>query len=66
MIHYWNSSLEYFEDMYFSPSQYQSILNIEYGLYIIFPLLLEILSVDLGKKKIQSKNDLPIKLLIHK
>lgn len=52
--------------MYFSPSQYQSILNIEYGLYIIFPLLLEILSVDLGKKKIQSKNDLPIKLLIHK
>lgn len=66
MIHYWNSSLEYFEDMYFSLSQYQSILNIEYGLYIIFPLLLEILSVDLGKKKIQCKNDLPIKLLIHK
>lgn len=40
MIHYWNSSSEYFEDLYFSLSQYQSILNIEYGLYIIFPFII--------------------------
>lgn len=50
MIHYWNSSPEYCEDLYFSLLQYQNILNIECGLCNIFSFITKMFLHWFGKK----------------